>query len=720
MKNKFLVGIFLVSVCFSVSGENSEEEAIEKAMQETDVALEQLVFEKTELISSHLQKGEEFLVEGKLDEAEAEFKAVLEVAPHEERATAYLRNIKNIREKIKRGEEYQSLVEEEKKKALAELEKRKKERDDKVTERRRARTKTEWIQEYILSGKEYYEKGEYTSAIEEWQKVLELTSPSDRDYLRILNWIEAAKLSEEQKRERTALEKKKEAGAMIHRDVKEGWSIEEGEIERIEEAREEVEEEISPAKLRLQARAREPITITFEDAHLRTVLREMSSLSGINIVLDENVFPILTDEETKEERITPEPTREEVAFEREEEEEEEEEALADLSPRVTIRLKDVPLIEALDIILRTKGLNFRIEENIIWITTEENLAAGELITKTHRPSGGIGEIVNVLRASVPSEDGDLGGPAGSKITVDRTSGTIIITNTPANQRIAEDIIRKLSTTPPQASIETRFVDIDTDTLAQLGIQWEIPEPFEGASADSYIGGTDFDLSGKPTSGPGIETGGVVSSGISIQYSRLTPTKFEAVVQALESSGQSNLLSVPKITVLNNYNAKIEVIRPYPYIESYSLEEETIEIGGDDFKITTAVPEVTHRDVGVILEVIPGIGADKKLINLTLAPQVIELADWLEFETPVSTLRQPIFSVRYVTTNVDINDGETLVLGGLVRGEDTVADVRIPFLGRIPIIGSLFRSKAKASQERELLIFVTAIILEPTGQPLIRD
>ena len=121
-----------------------------------------------------------------------------------------------------------------------------------------------------------------------------------------------------------------------------------------------------------------------------------------------------------------------------------------------------------------------------------------------------------------------------------------------------------------------------------------------------------------------------------------------------------------------------------------------------------------------MEVTPGIGADRKVINLTLAPQIVELANWMEFYTPTATLRQPIFSVRAVTTNVDINDGETLVLGGLVKGEETELGTLIPFLSRIPLLGSLFRMKNTTSVKRELLIFVTARILEPTGQPLIRD
>jgi|GEM_PF-1165304 len=744
---KFLVGILFVAVCLVFAAEDEEQKAVEKALEEMDVALEQLSFERAELITAHLCKGEEFFVNGELDRAEAEFKAVLEIVPDEERALVYLDEIQKRKERIQETEEKEE-------RSRTELEKRSKERKSKVFKRKVVKTKAEQVQDHVLNGKKHYERGEYTSAIAEWEKVLVLAHPSDRDYKRVVNWINAAKYAREEKRKEAALHKKEEAREMVSRDVKEAWSVEEAEVEKREEEKEEAKEEItSAAKLKLQEKAMELVTVVFEDAHLRTVLRELSSMSGINIVLDENVFPMVEEEEEVDESAPAPEMREERAVPMvpgegmpgvgmEGIEEEKVAPVVSVSPRVTIRLKDIPLVEALAVILRTKGLNYRLEENIIWIATEENLAAGELVTKSYKPSGGVGDIVEMLKASVPfagtgakaggggmggtgAETGGGGsgvsqGPVGSNITVDRASSTIFVTNTPVNQRVVEDIIRQLSTTPSQASIETRFVDIDTDSLSQIGIQWDIPEPFEAGGDDAYIGGTSFDSDGKPTSGPGLDVGGGMPFGVSVKYSKLTPTKFEAIIQAFEASGESNLLSAPKVTVLNNYTATIEVIRPYPYIDSYSLEEETIEIGGDDFKISTAVPETATRDIGVMLEVTPGIGADKKLINLTLAPQVIELVDWLEYPAVTTTLRQPIFSVRYVTTNVDINDGETLVLGGLVRGEDVEAKQQIPFLGRIPVLGALFRTKTRGSQERELLIFVTARILEPTGQPLIRD
>ena len=290
-----------------------------------------------------------------------------------------------------------------------------------------------------------------------------------------------------------------------------------------------------------------------------------------------------------------------------------------------------------------------------------------------------------------------------------------------NHRLAEDIIRKLATAPLQASIEARYIDVDRTEFLETGIHWDLAEPLQGLSSDAYIGGSTFGEDGVPTTAPTVEfPAGQYLSGTFVEYAKLTPTEFEAVMRVFRQSGKTELLSAPEITVVNNYTGRIEVFRPYPYISSYSIVEEAIEIRGDDFRISTAIPEIATREVGVMLEVTPSIGADRKVINLTLAPRVVQLVGAYEYPLATVTLSLPIFSVRTVRTNVDVNDGETLVLGGLIRGDQVKTTKRIPFFGRIPILGYLFRKEYEESRERELLIFVTARIIEPTGQPLIRD
>ena len=747
--------ILFVFVFFSLTlsaSENVKEKAIENAAEETAIRMEQISFERQRMLSEHLLNGEKLLLDGNLEEAEKEFKAVLKIEPGARKAASYIKYIRNLKEKLKKAEESKRVRDMERKllrkkkqreESLAKirLKKNAERRENRIAKRKRTVTKEQMADELIRKGKECYEKKEYEKAIRNWEKVIGILDPADPNYRRMLEWMHAAKVSEEREIQKYAYSRKKELDEQLSLNVTKEWSLMKRVQERKEKKKEERREKISAAKLELEKKARQLISLDFENAHLRKVLRYLSKVSKINIVLDENVFPVDEGMEKFQPAApaVPEPeTSEEEEGEAgvEEEGEEKKPVATGTSPRVTIRLKDIPLIEALDVILRTKGLNYRIEENIIYITTEENLAAGRLISKSYRPSGGIGNIVDTLKETVPFEKvegadtGNSRAPAGSSMVVDKVQGLIFITNTEMSQRMVEDIIRRLSEAPPQVCIETRFIDVAVDNLAQFGIQWNFPSPFIGSGGNSYIGGDTFDSSHKPTTGPGFDAGvtGVETSGIFATYSKLTPTQFEAVLQAFEQSDKVNLLSAPKITVLNNYDATIDITMDFKFIETYDIEEETLVLADDEFKISTAVPgDIGSRKIGVTLKVTPEIYADRKRINLMLMPEVTEHIGWTKYdygaiggesESYRFPVKQPIFTVRYVTTSVEIYDGETLVMGGLIEGSETKSELSIPFLGRIPVIGNLFRKKSVETGKRELLIFVTASILEPTGRPLV--
>ena len=413
------------------------------------------------------------------------------------------------------------------------------------------------------------------------------------------------------------------------------------------------------------------------------------------------------------------------------------------NPYVTIRLRDIPLVEALDVILRTKGLNFRIEDHFVWITAEEKLAVeGELVTRTYRPTGGLRNIVNMLMEIIPfqhqpgvaAEDavGENGGGGavgaavvgdappipGSRLSVDRITGTIIITHTEFYHRLAEDIIRRLSELIPQVTIEAKFIDVSTDTLRQIGINLENIDAFTDVISDDILG-----ITFRPTLGPGAPR----DRGIFMRYQRFTPTQFDAVLHAFQQEGSANLLSAPKVTVINNHEANIEVGQYFPYVSSYSIRDTSVTrthpVTGESVTLTQSilVPDATEeRRVGVYLRVVPGIGADRKRINLILMPEVTDFVGFEEYGITPTVVRSPIFSTRYLHTSVDINDGETIVLGGLITGADAETLSTVPVLGEIPVLGGLFRRRRMDTSKRELLIFVTARIIEPTGIPLLMD
>jgi general secretion pathway protein D len=145
-----------------------------------------------------------------------------------------------------------------------------------------------------------------------------------------------------------------------------------------------------------------------------------------------------------------------------------------------------------------------------------------------------------------------------------------------------------------------------------------------------------------------------------------------------------------------------------------------------------------RETGVILNVTPTVGPDGYTIDLVMVPEVSELVDWIQYGSSVSIPRtdpitglfsgdqsftfnipQPIFASRNVTTSIVIWDGQTVVMGGLIREDLVKVKDKIPLLGDIPVLGRLFRSEGSYSQKKNLLIFVSARLVDPAGKPIHR-
>jgi general secretion pathway protein D len=134
-----------------------------------------------------------------------------------------------------------------------------------------------------------------------------------------------------------------------------------------------------------------------------------------------------------------------------------------------------------------------------------------------------------------------------------------------------------------------------------------------------------------------------------------------------------------------------------------------------------------REVGVVLDVTPEVTSDGKMISLVMAPKVVTEPTWKNYgstytapdgSTQQLTMEQPFFHTRSVETQVLIYNGATVVMGGMINEARTEAEDKIPLLGDIPIIGRLFQSKYEASEKRNLLIFVTARLVDPSGKPLL--
>ena len=255
---------------------------------------------------------------------------------------------------------------------------------------------------------------------------------------------------------------------------------------------------------------------------------------------------------------------------------------------------------------------------------------------------------------------------------------------------------------------------------------------------------------------GVNGASALAPGIFGLSGVFTDPQFQVVIRALNQKKGIDLLSAPRVTTKSGQRAVIEIVREFRYPTQFT-EPKVPEISGrgtsSSATTTIALPVVgpstptnfETRNTGVTLEVEPVVGPDGVTIDLNLVPQVVEFEGFINYGSPIKTvnpallnflglpsqilganqaitltdniINQPIFSSRKVTTSVSVFDGQTVVLGGLMREDVQKTEDRTPIIGDIPLIGRLFRTNAEQHIKRNLVIFVTARLVTPGGLPV---
>ena len=236
----------------------------------------------------------------------------------------------------------------------------------------------------------------------------------------------------------------------------------------------------------------------------------------------------------------------------------------------------------------------------------------------------------------------------------------------------------------------------------------------------------------------------------------TNPQFQVVIRALNQKKGVDLMSAPKVTTKSGRKAIVRVAREFPYPTEFSPPEPpppTSSTSGTSVAppvgtfvsqgvVTPSTPTAFEtRNLGVTLEVEPIIGPDGYTIDLNLSPEVVEFDGFINYGSPINgpilnplpapgviastvltpnVINQPIFSTRKVTTSVSIWDGQTVALGGLVREDVQKVQDKVPILGDIPLAGRLFRSNVDQKIKRNLIIFVTARLMDAEGRPVRLD
>ncbi len=442
-------------------------------------------------------------------------------------------------------------------------------------------------------------------------------------------------------------------------------------------------------------------------------------------------------------------------------------------PKITLTLRKISLYDALKIITEYADLKFKIENRIIFITPKSQITE-PLETRVYavQPS-----LIDVVVESEEEEDSgsrdefvEMGKaatfrridvkqffqaagvpfPPGTTITYNAATSQLIVRNTQDNLEVFERILPNFNLPPTQVEIEARFVEILQEDLEELGVEWILTDNYEIArnTEDGILGGAervqlDADERGLTqglrflnSGAAGTEPGGrsaldeIGFLGDILSFSSvLTNPEMKVILHALNQRGGTDLLSAPRITTRSGITASIEVVQEIIYPTEFEAESASSRIdvqstGDNEVNVPTGVvifPETFEtREVGVILNVTPTVGPDKYTIDLSLAPEVAELVSWIQYGTPPFNIPQPIFASRNATTSIVIWDGQTVVMGGLISEQLVRFEDKVPFLGDLPFIGALFRSKGESSVKRNLLIFVTARIVDPAGQAVNKE
>ena len=401
------------------------------------------------------------------------------------------------------------------------------------------------------------------------------------------------------------------------------------------------------------------LSLNFQDIEVRAVLQQIADVAGLNLVAGD-----------------------------------------DVQGSITLRLKDVPWDQALDLVLQAKGLDRRVTANVLLVAPAEELAARELLALESRKL--MTELtplrrellqVNYAKASelaklFQSVTG-LEGATDERgsVTVDDRTNNIIAYQTGERLEELRRIVSQLDVPVRQVMIEARIVEANVDYDKSVGVRWGGLLRSKGNWSG---GGVDKKPSGEgesPDSSPFVDLGVVSpSSGLGIAF--ITDNVLlDLELTAMEKGGNGEVISQPKVVTSNKETARILKGTEIPYQEATS----------------EGATSVSFKEASLSLEVTPQITPDDQVIMEVRVTK--DEPDYLNKLNDVPPIKK-----NEVTAKVLVRDGETIVLGGVFSKNQSKVVDKVPFLGDVPYLGRLFRRDVVAQRKSELLVFLTPRIM----------
>jgi len=387
--------------------------------------------------------------------------------------------------------------------------------------------------------------------------------------------------------------------------------------------------------------------------------------------------------------------------------------------RITLRLQNVPWDQALELVLKTKGLDKRQVGNVLMVAPAAEIAERErqqieankqiaelapLVSEFVRIRYANASDLVQLFAAGSEDGGNLISPRGSVVVDDRTN-SLIITDTAAKLAEIRELIELVDIPVRQVMIEARIVIAQSDASKNLGIEWGGGYSNRGDDSVTSISGdtpnvvdlTESAINGTdPTlSYPGallVDLGVASNSGFAIGYAA-SDLFLTAELSALEAEGEGEVVSQPKVITGDKQNAVIKSGTEIPYQESSASGETT----------------TSFKDAVLQLDVTPNITPDDRIL-LTLQVNQDSVGELVPSGRGGFI---PSIDTTQLDTQVLVGNGETVVLGGIFKTEDIESINKVPYFGDIPYVGAFFRSESTSHKKTETLIFITPRILADT-------
>jgi type IV pilus assembly protein PilQ len=413
------------------------------------------------------------------------------------------------------------------------------------------------------------------------------------------------------------------------------------------EVRQLTKQEVEESKKDELGFSGERLSLNFQDIEVRSVLQLIADFTGINVVVSDTVGGSLT-----------------------------------------LRLKNVPWDQALDIILKTKGLAMRQSGNVMLVAPSEEIAAREKLELESKKQ--IQELeplyseyiqVNYAKADdivalLKSGDTTLLSERGMATTDDRTN-TLLVQDTATKLTEIRKLIAQLDVPVRQVLIESRVVVANKNFSRDLGVELNVLKNTAVANGTHRLDGNMLVTLPAAAS----------NSQFDFSFGKIGSHMLDLTLTAAEAEGHTETISSPRVLTSNQKAAYIEVGTEIPYQE----------------KTSSGATDIAFKKAVLSLSVTPQITPDDRIImDLIITNDTVS-------ETTVNGV--PIIDTNEVSSQVLVDNGETLVLGGVYTEETVDSENRTPVLGEVPVLGWLFKSTTKSTDKGELLIFITPKIVK---------